>query len=364
MSEQQISKQTQAHRSDVGLDVSRLATYLHDALSLQADLPLAVEQVIFGFSNLTYRVRIGDLDLILRRPPVGAHVRSGHDMGREYRVLSALAPIYRYVPRPLAFCDDDSVIGAPFYVMERVEGVILRQPVPQGIVLAPAVIHAVSASLIDNLVTIHSLDCSTGALSQLGRPDGYAERQVTGWIERYARAKTDDIPELDRVADWLSERIPAHTGAALIHNDYKYDNVILDPDDLSLIRAVLDWEMSTLGDPLMDLGTTLAYWVDPDDPEHRSGGPLNDRLTSLPGNMRRVDLAQRYAERSGRDLGDIVFYFVFGLYKNAVIAQQIHARYVLGLLPDKRYGQFLPAIRSLGDVAVRAIEKKRIDQLG
>lgn len=364
MSEQQRSDVAQTRGPGAELDVSRLSAYLHDALSLGADLPVSVEHVVFGFSNLTYRVRIGDLDLILRRPPVGAHVKSGHDMGREYRVLSALAPIYRYAPRPLAYCDDESVIGAPFYVMERVEGVILRQPVPQEIVLTPDVIHAVSASLLDNLVTIHSLDCSTGALSQLGRPEGYAQRQVAGWIERYARAKTEDIPDLDRVAGWLSERVPAHTSTALIHNDYKYDNVILDPVDLSQIRAVLDWEMSTLGDPLMDLGTTLAYWVDPDDPEHRSGGPLNDRLTSLPGNMRRVELAQRYAEHSGRDLGDIVFYFVFGLYKNAVIAQQIHARYVLGLLPDKRYGQFLPAIRSLGAVAVRAIEKKRIDALG
>ncbi|HEX8036642.1 MAG TPA: phosphotransferase family protein [Ktedonobacterales bacterium] len=364
MSEQQITDQAQVVRPGAELDVPRLTAYLHEALALQVDLPVSVEQVVFGFSNLTYRVYIGNLDLILRRPPVGAHVKSGHDMGREFRVLSALAPIYPYAPRPLAFCDDDSVIGAPFYVMERVEGVILRQPVPQGVELTPEVIHAVSASLIDNLVTIHSLDCSTGALSELGKPEGYAQRQVGGWIERYARAKTDDIPDLDRVAGWLSERIPAHTGAALIHNDYKYDNVILDRADLSQIRAVLDWEMSTLGDPLMDLGTTLAYWVDPDDPEHRSGGPLNDRLTSLPGNMRRAELAQRYAKRSGRDLGDIVFYFVFGLYKNAVIAQQIHARYVLGLLPDTRYGQFMPAIRSLGAVAVRAIEKNRIDQLG
>lgn len=364
MSDQQIRGYSQGRRPGAEPDMSGLTSYLHDALNLQADLPVSVEQVVFGFSNLTYRVRIGERDLILRRPPVGAHVKSGHDMGREYRVLSALAPIYPYVPRPLVYCEDDSVIGAPFYIMERVDGVILRQPLPAGILLTPDVIHSVSTSLIDNLVTIHSLDCSTGELSQLGRPEGYAQRQVSGWIERYARAKTDDIADLDRVAGWLSERIPAQSGAALIHNDYKYDNVILDRDDLPQIRAVLDWEMSTLGDPLMDLGTTLAYWVDPDDPDHRSGGPLNDRLTSLPGNMRRVDLAQRYAERSRRDLGDIVFYFVFGLYKNAVIAQQIHARYVLGLLPDKRYGQFLPAIHSLGALAARAIEKRRIDQLG
>ena len=364
MSDQQVTDQTKARQLDGEPDVSRLTTYLRDTLSLQGDVPVSVERVVFGYSNLTYRVHIDEQTLILRRPPFGAHVKSGHDMGREYRVLSALAPIYPYVPRPLAYCDDAAVIGAPFYIMEQVEGVILRPPLPEGVALTPDLIRAVSASFIDNLVTIHALDCSTGDLSQLGHPDGYALRQVTGWIERYARAKTDDIPDLERVASWLSERIPTHTGAALIHNDYKYDNVILDRHDLSQIRAVLDWEMSTLGDPLMDLGTTLAYWVDPDDPVHRSGGPLNDGLTSLPGNMRRVELAQRYAEQSGRDLGDIVFYFVFGLYKNAVIAQQIHARYVLGLLPDKRYGRFLPAIHSLGAIAARAIEKNRIDQLG
>lgn len=363
MSEQQFTEQAQVDQGDADPDVSRLSTYLHEVLSLQDDAPVSVERVAFGFSNLTYRVRVGDHAMILRRPPFGAHVKSGHDMGREYRVLSALAPIYPYVPRPLAYCDDVTVIGAPFYVMEQVEGVILRQPLPQGLDLTPDVIHAVSESFIDNLVAIHALDCSAGELSHLGRPEGYALRQVTGWIERYARAKTDDIPDLDRVAGWLSERIPSHTGAALIHNDYKYDNVMLDARDLSQIRAVLDWEMSTLGDPLMDLGTTLAYWVDPDDPAHRRGGPLNDGFTSLPGNMRRADLAQRYARQSGRDLGDIVFYFVFGLYKNAVIAQQIHARYMLGLLPDERYGHFLPAIHSSGALAVRAIEKNRIDQL-
>lgn len=364
MSDQQDADQTKVQQLDAEPDVSRLATYLRDALSLQSDTPVSVERVVFGYSNLTYRVHIGEQALILRRPPFGAHVKSGHDMGREYRVLSALAPMYPYVPRPLAYCDDPTVIGAPFYIMEQVEGVILRQPLPQGVALTPDLIRAVSASFIDNLVTIHALDCSTGDLSHLGRPDGYALRQVTGWIERYGHAKTDDIPNLDRVAGWLSERIPSQTSAALIHNDYKYDNVIFDRQDLSQIRAVLDWEMSTLGDPLMDVGTTLAYWVDPDDPDHRSGGPLNDGLTSLPGNMRRADLAQRYAARSGRDLRDIVFYFVFGLYKNAVIAQQIHARYVLGLLPDKRYGRFLPAIHSLGAIAVRAIEKNRIDELG
>lgn len=364
MNDKQFDEQAHVQQVNADPDVSRLTMYLHTVLTFQDDAPVSVERVAFGFSNLTYRVRVGDQNVILRRPPFGAHVKSGHDMGREYRVLAALAPVYQYVPRPIAYCDDVSVIGAPFYVMEQVEGVILRRPLPLGLVLTPDVIHAVSESFIDNLVAIHALDCSIGVLSQLGRPEGYALRQVTGWIERYARAKTDDIPDLDRVAGWLGERIPSHSGTALIHNDYKYDNVILDARDLSQIRAVLDWEMSTLGDPLMDLGTTLAYWVDPDDPGHRSGGPLNDGLTSLPGNMRRADLAQRYAKHSGRDLGDIVFYFVFGLYKNAVIAQQIHARYVLGLLPDTRYGQFLPAIKSLGALAVRAIEENRIDQLG
>ncbi|MEO7002558.1 MAG: phosphotransferase family protein [Ktedonobacterales bacterium] len=349
-------------------DTTRLYTFLCEHLLSDDEATtqplLAVELLPFGYSNLTYRVRLGQRELILRRPPVGANVRSGHDMSREYRVLSALTPIYTRVPRPLVYCDDPAIFGAPFYVMERVEGVILRRPLPDGLSLAPETIRAVSEAFVDNFVAIHALDWANTDLKQLGHPEGYTQRQVAGWRERYARARTEDIPGITQIEAWLDEHIPSRSDAALIHNDYKYDNLILAPQHLPTINAVLDWEMATLGDPLTDLGTTLAYWIDPNDPGERHDGLLDDGLTTLPGNLSRSDLAQRYATQSRRDLGEIVFYFVFGLYKNTVIAQQIHARYVKGLIPDPRFGRFLPAIHALTTTALRAIEKNRIDELG
>lgn len=348
-------------------DTARLEAFLRERLpGADGGEPLVIELLPFGYSNVTYRVRYGGRDLILRRPPPGANVRAGHDMGREYRVLSALSPVYDKVPHPLVYCDDSEVIGAPFYVMERVDGVVLRKPLPEGIHLTPEVMRGVSEAFIENLVVIHGLDVENpeSALGTLGHPEGYLQRQISGWIERYERSRTDDIPQMERAQAWMTEHAPEQRYASLIHNDYKYDNLMFDAADLTQIRAVLDWEMATLGDPLTDLGVTLAYWLDPNDPAERLAIPFSDNFTTLPGNLSRAELVQRYAERSGRDVSDIVFYFVYGLYKNAVIAQQIHARYVRGLLPDKRFGRFMPAIVGSATSAVRAIETGRIDQLG
>jgi aminoglycoside phosphotransferase (APT) family kinase protein len=361
------TSQSQESAHSAAPDTARLEAFLRERLAApDEDLgsqPFSVDLLPFGYSNLTYSVQLGVRDLILRRPPVGADVPAGHDMSREYRVLAALAPVYPRVPRPLVYCDDPAVFGAPFYMMERVDGVILRRPLPEDLNLAPEVMRGVSEAFIDNLVAIHALDATTGALSQLGHPDGYLQRQVAGWIQRYARARTEEIPDVERVQGWLVERMPKQRYAALIHNDYKYDNLIFNPADLRDIRAVLDWEMATLGDPLTDLGTTLAYWLDADDPPDRLNIPLSDNLTTLPGNLRRAELAERYAEGSGRDLDNLVYYFVYGLFKNAVIGQQIHARYVAGLLPDPRFGRFLPSILAAVATAARAIDTCRIDSL-
>lgn len=346
-------------------DTSKLLAFLREHVPSQSGAgdDFSVQRLPFGYSNMTYRVRYDGRDLVLRRPPVGANVKSGHDMGREFRVLSALVPIYPHVPRPLAYCDDESVFGAPFYLMEYVDGVILRRPLPDGLTLDPTTMRRISEAFIDNLVAIHALDWTSGDLNGLGHPDGYVQRQISGWRERYARARTDDIVELERVETWLSTHMPAQRYSALIHNDYKYDNLIFDSHDVSQIRAVLDWEMATLGDPLMDLGVMLAYWVDADDSAAWRGTSATDGLTTLPGNLTRAELVARYAARSGRDLGDVVYYFVYGLYKNTVIAQQIHARYVKGLLPDPRFGRFLPIIQTLATTAARAIDANRIDHL-
>ncbi|HEU4931080.1 MAG TPA: phosphotransferase family protein, partial [Pyrinomonadaceae bacterium] len=218
--------------------------------------PLTVEQFPAGFSNLTYLLRSGDRELVLRRPPVGAKIKTAHDMSREYRILSHLYPVYPKVPRPLLFCDDESILGAPFYVMERVTGIILRAQRPTGIDLAPALMRRLSQAFIENLAEIHELDYQAAGLGELGSPQGYVKRQVEGWTKRYFNARTDDVLAIENLAGWLQQNLPADSERpGLIHNDYKYDNLVLDPDDLGRVIAVLDWEMATIGDPLMDFGT-------------------------------------------------------------------------------------------------------------
>src|SRR5579872_210619 len=248
------------------LDRSRLAGYLAQQLGL-SDSSVEIEQFPQGFSNLTYLVRAGDKEYVLRRPPFGNQVKSAHDMGREYHVLSKLSPVYPLAPKPALYCTDEAILGSPFYLMERRRGVILRRKLPAGFRPDAETFRRLGVSFIDNLARLHAIDYRAAGLSDLGKPEGYVERQVNGWIARYEKAKTDGFAAMDEVARWLCERRPADSGAALIHNDYKYDNVVLDADDLTRIVAVLDWEMCTLGDPLMDLGSTLAYWIQADDYE-------------------------------------------------------------------------------------------------
>jgi aminoglycoside phosphotransferase (APT) family kinase protein len=345
------------------LDTGRLESYF-GALSAHVpdlDGPVTVEQFPSGHSNLTYLLHVGDRDFVLRRPPFGAHIKTAHDMRREYYILSHLVGVYPRVPRPLLYCADESVLGAPFYVMERLRGVILRASVPEGLALSPFLMRDLSENLIDNLVEIHGVDYEAAGLGDLGHPVGYVRRQIEGWTKRYHNARTDDVPDVERVAAWLAGHMPPEAGPSLIHNDYKYDNLVLDPDDLSRIIGVLDWEMATIGDPLMDLGTTLGYWVDATDPEELQS--LSFGLTALPGNLDRRELAQRYAERSGRDLANVLFYYVYALFKIAVIVQQIYARYKAGFTRDERFAHLIYAVRVLGRTAVLALEKGRIDDL-
>jgi aminoglycoside phosphotransferase (APT) family kinase protein len=348
--------QPTAVRAGEELAAEPLAAYLYDQLGLAG--PLEIAQFPGGYSNLTYLLRVGERELVLRRPPFGASVRGGHDMGREYRMLSALAATAVPVPRPLLSCTDTSVLGAPFYLMERVEGLVLRGSGGPAD-LTPDTMRRLCLALVDGLVALHALDYQAAGLGDLGRPQGYTERQVHGWTTRYANARTDDVPEIDQAAAWLAAHIPPQGPPALIHNDFKYDNVMLDPRDLARIVAVLDWEMATIGDPLTDLGTTLAYWMEPGDPE-----PLRRfGLTSLPGNLDRREWARRYAERSGRDIAQILFYFVYGLFKNAVIVQQIYARYRKGFTQDARFATLDRMVLAYGRMAASAIERNRIDHL-
>lgn len=359
-------------RSGEELDVEALSAYLEEHLPGFAG-GVEVLQFPAGYSNLTYLVRItshdGPRELVLRRPPFGSEVATAHDMSREHRVLSALAPVWPKAPRPVLHCDDPSVLGAPFYLMERVEGVVLRSRPPKGVELTPELLAGLSRAFPQALAELHSLDYAAAGLGDLGRPEGYVERQVRGWSERYRAARTADVPEVERTADWLAEHLPAHAsdtfGAALIHNDFKYDNLVLDSAEPTRILAVLDWEMATVGDPLMDLGSSLAYWIDPDDPEELRS-PAVPHLTALPGNLRRSELVQRYIEASGRELppgADPVFYYAYGQLKLAGIVQQIYYRYRKGATTDPRFAGLGALVRACGRAACLAIDKGRIDRL-
>jgi aminoglycoside phosphotransferase (APT) family kinase protein len=348
---------------------------------------VTVEQFPGGHSNLTYLVRDGERELILRRPPIGSSVKSAHDMGREHRVLSRLHRHYPKAPRALAACDDPAVIGAPFFIMERVRGVILRgreqlgeqtapppgqtpltRIAPPDLAPPPALPpwQVLSEATVDALAELHAVDVAAADLADLGRPAGYAERQVSGWTGRWQRAATEPVPEIDAAAAWLAEHLPRRTpeeeaaGAALLHNDFKLDNLVLTAD-LDGIVAVLDWEMATVGDPLMDLGTSLGYWLDPDDGEALRLLPAG--LTAQPGSLSRAAVVERYARASGRDVSQILFYYVFGLLKIAVIAQQIYYRYRSGLTHDERFAALAGGVRVLGRTAAQAIARRRIERL-
>ena len=341
-------------RAGEELPLERLESYLKEHLPTVMGA-LSVEQFSHGHSNLTYLVRIGNLELVLRRPPFGNQVKSAHDMGREYQVLSKLHSIYSPAPRPFLFCDDASVLGEPFYVMERRHGLILRKQLPSGIVIRCDTAKGLSEALVDNLVLLHSLDYRTAGLDDLGKPEGYTQRQVTGWAKRYAQAMTDSIPGMDRIALWLIENVPEESHASVIHNDYKYDNLVLDPDDLTRIVAVLDWEMATIGDPLMDLGTTLGYWVEANDPEELQATAVGP--TALPGNLTRRELIQRYQMKSGREVTNVVFYYCFGIFKIAVILQQIYARFVRGHTNDLRFANLNRIVAVMSQQANATIQK-------
>ena len=309
-----------------------------------------------GYSNLTYQLQTTTGEYVLRRPPIGANIKSAHDMSREYRVLSLLKPHYAKVPTPLLYCAEPEIIGAPFYIMESMQGIILRAHSAPKMNIDAGTFRELSANLVNNLIELHSLDIDATELSQLGKPEGYVQRQVEGWIKRYYTAETDNIDSINAIIAWMQKNQPRMQPVAFLHNDYKYDNVILHPTDLTQIIGVLDWEMSTVGDPLMDLGAMLAYWFEADE----ASVFKQYNLTWLPGNFTRKEIVDVYSAKTGRDLGDILFYYVFGLLKNAVIAQQIYHRWKQGHSKDARFGALLPMIQLLGETAAAALASGKI----
>lgn len=350
-----MNDETKPIRRGEELDETKLLEFLR-VNNFETNDKIQIKQFPAGSSNLTYLVKIGESEFVLRRPPFGSAVKSAHDMTREFRVLSALSKVYQPAPKPVLHCADESVIGAEFYLMERKHGVVLRGlNVPINLTDSAPLQKAVCESFVDNLGALHNLDYRAIGLADLGKPEGYVQRQTTGWITRYEKAKTDDWRELEETIFWLNANIPAETGqAALVHNDYKFDNVMLDENDLTGIVGVLDWEMCTIGEPLMDLGTTLGYWMDSSAPEFLLKMPFNPSV--LMRNFTRRELAERYAANTNRDLSNLLFYYVFGTFKIAVIAQQIYFRFAKGFTRDERFAGFNQFVQALGKIAARAIE--------
>jgi len=316
---------------------------------------LYIRQFPAGHSNLTYLIRRGARDYVLRRPPFGYKAHSAHDMRREYRVLRALKGHFPFSPEALFYCEDAGVIGAEFYLMERLEGAILHRTLPEGVTLDAKQARRLCHNAVDVLVALHGTDLQANGLADLGKIDGYVARQVTGWSRRFRDARTPDVPDGEIVMQWLVQQMPVEcTVGCLIHNDYKFDNLVLSAQDPTRIVGVLDWEMATIGDPLMDLGCSLAYWVEANDPEDLQR--IRMLPTHLPGMLSRRQVLRAYLDAAGIHCENFAFYRVFGLFRLAVIVQQIYYRYAKGQTRDTRFRDFGNFARILLRVARRHME--------
>ena len=341
-------------RSGDELDVAAVETYLRDAVP-DLDGPVEVRQFSSGASNLTYLLQFGERQLILRRPPVGTKAKSAHDMSREVRVMTALQASYPYVPRVIAFCDDLAVLDCDFYLMERIPGIILRRELPRDLVLSENETRRLCTNVLDRLIDLHAIDYQTAGLGDFGKPEGYIRRQIEGWSKRYVRARTPNAPSYEKVMAWLDEMAPAEARHCVIHGDYRFDNVVLDEDDPFEVKGVLDWEMATIGDPLMDLGNSLAYWIGKEDPLLLRIFRLQP--THLPGMLSRDEVVRYYCERTGVRCDDFTFYRVCGVFRLVVIMQQIYYRYYQRQTTNKRFAKFIWLVKYLHRYLKREIRK-------
>jgi aminoglycoside phosphotransferase (APT) family kinase protein len=354
------SSDTKPVRASEQLDWEALSAYVRERLAsvlgagFDARSPLTVEQFPGGHSNLTYLLRFGSLEFVMRRPPFGPVPPKAHDMAREYRILEAVHPVYTLAPRPFVLCEDSSIIGSTFYVMERRRGLVVRSEEPLELADRPLERRRASAALVDALADLHAVDIEAHGLKALGKPMGFVERQVRGWGERWRGAQTTELPEMDALAAWLSQRLPPDTpGPTLVHGDFKLDNVMLDARDVGHVVGVFDWEMAAIGDPLVDLGILLCYWV------HTATGGERDTVASVThgeGWYTREDVLKRYHERSGLDLTNINFYEVFAVFKLTVVLQQIFYRYRRGQTDDPRFAALDKRVAWLARIGTRLVE--------
>ena len=350
--------QPRAVRDEDALDLPRVDAFLKQHIAGLDGTP-TIAQFPGGASNLTYLISYGERELVLRRPPAGAKAKSAHDMLREAQVMAALKPHYPYVPAILATCDDASVIGHDFYVMERLRGSILRRELPPELGLDAEGVRQLCLGFIDRLVELHRVDASLPELQHIGKGGGYIARQVAGWSDRWQKSLTEDTDACADVVAWLAAKQPAHDNAScVIHNDYRFDNMVLDPEHPLDIIGVLDWEMATVGDPLMDLGGSLAYWVQADDDATFQSFRLQP--THVPGMLTRREVIDYYGQRSGLHVDNFDFYEVFGLFRLMVIIQQIYRRFALGQTSNPQFAGFGQAARYMGGRCRRIIGRSTL----
>lgn len=318
-----------------------------------------VKQYPSGASNLTYALEYPDRSLVLRRPPTGTRPKSGHDMHREYRIMTELAPAFPAVPKTLYYTDDENIIGAEFYVMERTEGHLIHNDIPKDWGWGEAEGRALCEEFFTKLVDLHGVDYEAIGLGNFGKPEGYVSRQILGWNRRYEKAWTEDVQKFDDVRDWLEANMPkTERGAAVVHGDYRIDNCILNKDDPTKIEAILDWEISALGDPMMDLGNTLSYWIEADDPEFMH--MMVRQPSKAPGMMTRQEILDFYAAKSGADVSEFQFYYVYGIFRLAVILQQIYYRFYHGQTDNPRFKDYGQMVNALGELARHKIKTGKL----
>jgi aminoglycoside phosphotransferase (APT) family kinase protein len=336
--------ETIAVRDGEGFNHEVVRQYLEQHIAGIPTLPMEVRQFPSGASNLTYLIKIGDWEAVMRRPPFGPLPKKAHDMQRESKLISLLHPVFPPVPKIYFFCENESVIGAPFYVMERKKGLVLDGEFPPGRDFTEQDCRQISFLMVDTLAQLHSVDYKQAGLNEFGHPDGFLERQVNGWIKRYHNSKTEEIQVFDRISAWLQNHIPKSAEATVIHNDYKLNNMLFS-NDLKTVSAVLDWEMAAIADPIFDLGVTLGYWVEKNDSELLQNGLPT--LTSRPGFISRSEFIERYVQKTNRDVSSLHFHLTFAYFKLAIVLQQIHYRWKMGQTKDERFASFNQTAKNL-----------------
>jgi aminoglycoside phosphotransferase (APT) family kinase protein len=353
--EKKVHNETIPVRDGEGFNVEAVRQFLVNHVpEIPAGSTIQIGQFPTGASNLTYLIQAGEWEAVLRRPPAGPLPPKAHDMKRESAFMSHLHPYFSKVPRPIVFCEDESIMGVPFYVMERKQGVVLDVDFPPGIEYSEEAGRRISFLAADTLAELHMVDYKRAGLDTFGYPEGFVQRQVNGWIKRYERSQTDDIPAFEQISKWLVNNIPESKVATIIHNDYKLNNMLLSPD-FTEVTALVDWEMSTIADPIFDLGITIAYWLGPNDSELLKSSMST--ITAKPDFISRGEFVDRYVSKTGFDVSNLHFFFTFSYFKLAVIVQQIYFRWKKGQTSDQRFANYNQRVKNLMDYTLELMAK-------